>query len=112
MCKKILGDMTLALGKRSFKYRREENKQILRCYIAIGGLHVNSRFSVCMCAYRHRSIDTDVHTRVCWDGRGKGEMSLAQLVVPVIRDRSRKDWLLSEGHTKLLEGAPTGTCWG
>lgn len=49
--------------------------------------------------------------RVCWDGRGKEETSLAQLVVPVIRARSGKDWLMSEGHRKSLEGAPTGTYW-
>ena len=35
-----------------------------------------------------------------------------QLVVPVMRARSRKDWLMAEGHTESLEGAPTGTYWG
>lgn len=43
---------------------------------------------------------------VCWNGRGKGPMSLAQLMVPGIRDSSRKDWVMPEGHRKLPEGFP------
>lgn len=110
-CIRILGDMTLTFGKGSFKYRREQktNSEVLHwdwrspCKLLL--------FGTCVCIM-HRSIDTDVRMCVCWDGRGKGEMSLAQLVVPVIRDSSRKDWRMSAGHRKSLERAPTGAYWG